>query len=1607
MKIDIVAPTAGNIIADDQAIDVTVRVTHDNGAAARNVSLSWRPVARHGQWAQRFTKTDKTGTARNSLTFSCDAQPGAYQVEVSMPGIDMHAIGTIHVLPNQAAMFTPKRAQAALAADAGTLTIVYPPENVLLPVNSPIKVWALYTQSNGSGYDNQPIQFAPGNFTSVVGTPDTQTDADGWATATVQLSKDGTLNTIATFDGSITASIPGSNASASRPLHASTSAGGPGTIKVTKLEFQNWIGNKLWNSIEMQHLLADGTPGKYTNVATEPVTDSGDAHFFEPVRLADSLGYIGNFIQTNLPQGTNVTDVDVTAPNAIAGVDDTADVSIPVLDYLRDLGTSTIEVGPMGQESTDTLPIGVRIQFRAVCRFAGGAPWPQGTRIVWSPQTRGQYGPDFRIQTNIANANGEAFNWVTMSRANEPCYAMALEVGGDQDAAQGLWLGLFYDQANPPFPQFSVRIAPPDNPDVGYGTTATLQTTVLTGRDWLTGLPTTPVPNQTVYWHADPADKVAFSQATGPVSTLPHDEFPTVTNASGNTSVRVSSVGNEAFSATIWCEIHSRDTGTAIESDPPITLEFGDEQKAQIVVTAASSKPSLYGGAPNKFTATYSGPADQMPPQVEFLVDFGSDTTHFIRLSPNPADVNTNQAATNSFAYGPNVDTPATVYARPMEAPGVPPPTDFTLVPAQVTFTSTSQPPKNAVMSADSPDGNPLSLDAWHLLTANLTYYDGTPVPSGTGDSDWDGNIQWSLQNSQQDPSITWLTSDPTPANASGIATNAIKCSADAHQVTVYAAAKTNNGTSLGDQILNLTFQQVVRFEDQGSIAIEFDGDSDQFPLNTPQGLTATYTDSNNHLVDGAWITWTGFPADRLTFANEKTQTVNGVATNTVTASGQSEISDAYISATSFNPLTGANDYGMTSTAFEQTVDALIIYLPSGETEPLTLYDPHELDASYIGSKTLQYVQWSVDQKLYPYNTITFDKNPSPVTSLGNNKYTTNTNITVRGRDAPIDVTVYARSTDPNNFVAGETEHPLRFKAKGTQPPAGNTIVMTSLDGNPLSEGANVWHILQATYIDANGTGIPGATLNWAPTNQAGVTIVPGPQTDSNGVTTAAINVTSAMSVTVTASDNSNTSDSLSLTFQAGTVTLPGQGTMTLVFTDASPPYGLNQTYELTVTYWDGSNKLVPDGTEITWHAFPPDLLTFEQGPTTKVSGGQGQSTNNVTASGDTEIDNVVISTTHFNEDIGVNDHSEPNLVADFIAEPTLIGVLLDKAYAQTPQGTHVKPNNPKQNIKCQVQVEHQKGVQQVTLLTTPSETGAKMFKTDGSGNELDTVNGNYVVNTDPNGIGTFVVGSDGFTLFDLNAQWNNQTLPAPAKLVLATNRQQVNPVVTKPVVPDLHGGTTLTIPPAPAPTFKVQIPNSRYVTPGTAVAVLLNDRLVYDGAAEPALNDGVDVAYAALNLTSANNLVYVAGTALESDQLTFTTTVGTPQTGPNTGGVTRTPDMQIDVKSGQPIGPKDIIDGGLPVVLNVNDSITPNVDVITLYFYLSGTDVLTAKPVTNIVSVVYPVTSDTSFPLTLLLPQQYAAGYANGQLQADYKVVGSTTRWSQLSSTYTLNTTF
>ncbi|WP_210311703.1 Ig-like domain-containing protein, partial [Brucella endophytica] len=403
------------------------------------------------------------------------------------------------------------------------------------------------------------------------------------------------------------------------------------------------------------------------------------------------------------------------------------------------------------------------------------------------------------------------------------------------------------------------------------------------------------------------------------------------------------------------------------------------------------------------------------------------------------------------------------------------------------------------------------------------------------------------------------------------------------------------------------------------------------------------------------------YPSERLAFesVNWVMFTGSDTAPTSITAAGTTDIPNALITGIMPNWKTAAWDHGELQIGFGHPIAITA-------TPPFNMYAPISLSATYAGDKILSKIHWSVDPEANPGYTVVFDQNSSPVSGSPGNQ-TTTTKMTVYGPNNPVNITVYARSVDQNqsNIVTGISS-PI-----AVQPgiiAQGNVINVVSLDGTPLEErdaAGNVeWHMIQATYMKADGSPIPNWPLTWN-ANNSNVTLLSSQdsqwdnKTDANGVATNAVSTTNKdtfdFTVTVSA-DSTSDSGKSDLTFQLNVQPLPGEGSMKIA--PVASPVPVGQAQPLTVTYSKDGNP-VPNGTVVTWFAAPADRLTFSGGSGTgvsgnvsKVTGGQGQATINVTASQGASIPTAVISTRGlFDSQTGAYDHSDPDLVLSFTGQ--------------------------------------------------------------------------------------------------------------------------------------------------------------------------------------------------------------------------------------------------------------------------------------------------------------------------------------------------------------------
>ena len=1098
------------------------------------------------------------------------------------------------------------------------------------------------------------------------------------------------------------------------------------------------------------------------------------------------------------------------------------------------------------------------------------------------------------------------------------------------------------------------------------------------------------VPDGTeVTWIAYPSDRLTFGDG-GPGSNKSK-------TSRGVATIEITpSAGDAIPLAVIGTSATNPSSGLNDHAWPDLVVQFQAEQGIQIqppgpLTLYDSHQLTVTVGNPQvKEIFWTTGPEDPPPAEGQ-----PGHTFMFDNFSTRPFN---GKGTINITSVGPNTNTKVTVYARSFD--------DTPMGSAELQFVAVENPPKST-LGVTSVEGTPFrnsDQTTAHLVMATYVDANGNPLP---------GEIKWG-------PDITFgfaLLGDETEMLGDGTTTNAVTFSYDS-SFGIGITATAPDGATAQLSAAALPYAPLP------SITITSDATAHQ--------LTATYPGA----ADGTEVLWEAFPADQVQFAKRMTQTESGSTQNTITYTGEAAFT-AYISASSFNTKEGTRDYGtlqLTLTPVQQAE----IEITSEETPPLSLYAPHTLDATYTGpdvQKVTSYV-WSADPASDPQHTYQFAPNPSPATGGK-----ASTQITGLGPNTTTEVTVHARAVglDDGELHSGALN--LAFKANAS-PPASAYLRLVSVDGNPLS--TNSPHLIQAVCTTAEGDPLPGQAVDWS-ANPAGVTLQttePTP-TDKNGIATNVVSATNPVTGSVTAClDNDHSvTDVLGLIFQSGDVTLPGQGTMTITSADRSP-LSLGEDHLMTVQYLDGNQNPMPKGTQITWTGFPIGMLCFAK-DTTQVLDDQGNSINFVMGLGVSDIPSAVITTMAFNEQIQANDHGELATSFTYSSQPAkgLVGIVLDKAYCQTPRRNQpIKPNDLTQVIKCQVQANGAQGQQTVRFPFNPEAAPPSAPPTlydSVTGKELPKEDGIYYTLTaegsDPP-TATILAGSIGYALFTLGAVEDGQIQDHPpvAGLVIGTNRGEQSQLWLAPTVPDADATGNLTIPnQLPAPTFKVFLPTSSTLTADDPVAFLLNDRLVYNGAAGPGLRGGpgFDVAYAAVLADgSENTLVYVVPGG-ESAPDTFTAS-GNAQTAPAPSLSRALPAPQVAGSLTQ-IGPADIVSwldtngavqGGLPVQINAYSGVAIG-DQITVYVYLTGEDALTSlltgapSPAFNIVPIPYKVQKGDPLlvgtPVVIYLPQWAAAGYGNGTaqkgtLRIDYCVArGSDTQWSAISPTYTLNTTF
>ncbi|WP_420963985.1 hypothetical protein [Brucella sp. IR073] len=479
------------------------------------------------------------------------------------------------------------------------ISVIYPPADLPLPVESPVQVWVFFGYSDGTSGGVQPVSFfkTTGNDYTTVVSSDSFTDADGYARAIVRLSKPGTLGKKETFEGSVTARIMSlsafdPNGTAIAALHADTSAGGP-----DKVEWENkpaayppvidhLIILPTYNIFRLKHTLADGRDSTCVDLTCSPSDPTKDAFFVNDIALGDAFGTAWNpaavqrwvYGQPRPPGWVFDSGLTARAPNVIVQQDNVTAWPPGVVSSLGGLVSppnNNLKIGPAEDMTKRSLPSGTSVLFKAILTDELGSPI-QGKHIdVW-----GRCDGEYTIVQPATNtdAYGETSFSVTVPDNGRAMAVLASYTpenpGGGvvHGYTQGNWCGLFYDPNNPPFVNESVRITPPGTRQtIGVG--AEYKVTVLQGYDPTTGKPYLPVANQTVYWEASPRDRIIFSPLTGPLNTVPGTRFPTVTDSQGKSAIRVSAIGSTAFFGTIIARVANPETGTFFRNEVAVGFQ--------------------------------------------------------------------------------------------------------------------------------------------------------------------------------------------------------------------------------------------------------------------------------------------------------------------------------------------------------------------------------------------------------------------------------------------------------------------------------------------------------------------------------------------------------------------------------------------------------------------------------------------------------------------------------------------------------------------------------------------------------------------------------------------------------------------------------------------------------------------------------------------------------------------------------------------------------------------------------------------------------------------------------------------------------------------------
>ena len=731
------------------------------------------------------------------------------------------------------------------------------------------------------------------------------------------------------------------------------------------------------------------------------------------------------------------------------------------------------------------------------------------------------------------------------------------------------------------------------------------------------------------------------------------------------------------------------------------------------------------------------------------------------------------------------------------------------------------------------------------------------------------------------------------------------------------------------------------------------------------------------------------------------------------------------IKAMSPNPLGMPDDVAQSTVIFSTGIapnkDPGIIKITSPDTPPLRPHVPHSLKASYTSITDgqpfkYQKIIWSA----FPSGQFDFSENPSVTDGHGN----ATTTIAAVGDDYAGPVTVFARAYNESTALLdiGNLSS-LSFEQDAPLPNTAH-IALRPLGGDLISDRAT--HLIEATYRSNDGAPLAGQAIRWSvePTNMlffpGGPTTVT--TTDANGVAITAFlcrpDDTFAIATVTATAINPNTqqpdTSKMLVAIKKGRLVPPQLlGYVTLAPAVNAPNYPEGVPNPVLATYHGDDMSPYPDE-DIYWAAYPPERLSFTSPNPTKTDA-DGNSENGIICSTGGDLGGVTVTASSPNYLTGSYDNGLTHMsFVDRSHEAGLLGIMIDRPYALNPPLTvvnRVDPSIPDQVITGQVILSGIAPSRQTILISTiPEDAPIVMY--DEHNLKLDKQGTQFVATTNSDGVANFKTGAVNPQLLSLQATYDTfSTEQAQLTVALVSDHAR------NPSLPEIQLDGSFASMPSNVATFKVSTSATSPNIVGTdLVAVILNDLVVYYGLASHFFA-GVDVAYALLNTSGTNTICYVrlsGELASESTRRLFRAS-GTAQTAP-LPNVSRTLKMAT-IPGSNPIGPRDIV-AGLKVVIPAYNDVTPG-DVITVFFYLSGTYSLTvARLIRNVATLSYTVKQGDNLTqgksIELVLPQVYVAGYGAGSLQVDYNVASGSSsnssgplslRWSQQSGQITLNT--